>query len=103
MLVLHDTCESSCSCCDCQSFKGVAARELARWLKSPLAARRPALRARAAKVLADSAAAVWSNARVEGRHGPLFTARWAACGGCSACALEAAGQTSAAFALLSQV
>ena len=47
----------------------------------------------AAKVLADSAAAVWSNARVEGRHGPLFTARWAACGGCSACALEAAGQT----------
>ena len=34
--VLFDGCETSCKCCDCQSFKGIAIRELARWLRSPI-------------------------------------------------------------------
>ena len=101
--VLYDNCEGSCSCCDCQSFKGVAARELSRWLGSPLAAQHPALKASAAQVLADSAAAVWNNARGTGPHGPLFSARWAECAGCTACGYEAAGHTSTIFALLTQV
>jgi hypothetical protein len=70
--VLRDSCEDSgcTSCCDCQSFKGIAARELVRWLNSPLAtyggARGAELRAAVVKVLADSAAAVWDNARGQG-------------------------------------
>ncbi len=34
--VLFDGCETSCECCDCQSFKGIAIRELARWLRSSI-------------------------------------------------------------------
>ena len=102
--VLHDSCEDSCNCCDCQSFKGVAVRELDRWLKSPLAARRPELQRSVATVLANSAAAVWENARSNGTDGPLFSSRWAECtaGTCSACGFEAASHTSAVFALLTQ-
>jgi hypothetical protein len=72
--VLRDSCEDSgcTSCCDCQSFKGIAARELVRWLNSPLAtyggARGAELRAAVTKVLADSAAAVWDNARGQGAY-----------------------------------
>jgi predicted alpha-1,6-mannanase (GH76 family) len=30
--ILFDGCEGQCTCCDCQSFKGIAVRELARWV-----------------------------------------------------------------------
>ena len=46
--VLFDSCETSCGGFDCPSFKGVAVRELARWLASPLAEKQPALKARPA-------------------------------------------------------
>jgi hypothetical protein len=57
--IMFDGCETSCTGFDCPSFKGVAVRELARWVTSPLAAKQPTLKARATKVLAASAAAVW--------------------------------------------
>lgn len=100
--VLSDGCETSCTGFDCPSFKGVAVRELARWLKSPLATKQPALKASVTKVLADSAAAVWENARSDGHTGPVFSATWAR-STAPACKYEAAAHTSAVFALLTQV
>ena len=99
--VLHDGCEARCGDIDCASFKGVAARELSRWLASPLSPLWPKLRARVADVLAGSAAAVWTIARSDGPSGPLFSSQWAA-KRTSACGFEAAAQTSAVFALLTQ-
>lgn len=107
--VLHDACEDSCDCCDCQSFKGVAVRELHRWLGSSLSLHHPTLRDNVTRVLSDSAAAVWEHARQEGDHGPLFSSCWSRVvssadkGNCSSCSFNAAAQTSAIFALLSQV
>jgi len=107
--VLRDSCECSHSlkALDCQSFKGVAIRELKRWLESPVSseAEDPALVAAAARVVKASAQAVWSTARQQnetGRDGgPLFTASWASAG--QGCLLNAAAQTSAVLALIAAV
>jgi endoglycosylceramidase len=109
--VLFDTCEQSCGCCDCQSFKGVAIRALARWLRSPLAASSaPAVVAGATRTVNASATAVWNLARVDKSKGvgPLFSASWSAPGPTTRredsehmpCRLNAAAQTSAIFALM---
>ena len=74
--MLSDDCDTSCKGTDCPSFKGVAVRELARWVQSPAASQHPVLQASAAKVLSKSAAAVWDNARVMGQTGPMFSATW---------------------------
>ena len=100
--VLSDGCEASCTSFDCPSFKGVAVRELGRWLKSPLASAQPKVKAVVKKLVTDSALAVWENARAEGTTGPLFSAVWSK-PTTAACKYNAAAHTSAVFALLSQV
>ena len=101
--MLSDDCDTSCKGTDCPSFKGVAVRELARWVQSPAAAQHPVLKASAARVLSNSAAAVWDNARVMGQTGPMFSATWVN-GTASPCSkYNAAAQASAVFALFTQV
>ena len=102
--VLFDTCEGNCACCDCQSFKGVAIRELSRWLRSPLAAPSE-LVADVRRAINASANAVWDLARVDGGKGvgPLFKASWSEPDpqlNRTPCLLNAAAQTSAIFALM---
>ena len=101
--VLFDGCEVSCTGFDCPSFKGVAVRELTRWIKSPLATKLPTLHASAKKILANSAAAVWNNARADGQTGPLFSATWAKSASPACSKYNAAAHVSAVFALFSQV
>ena len=55
--------------------------------------------ASARKLLADSAAAVWDNARGDGKTGPLFSATWAK-STAPVCKYNAAAHTSAVFALI---
>ena len=99
--VLFDTCEQHCGCCDCQSFKGVAIRELSRWLESHLSSSVPTVVARARQVVNASARAVWDAARVDEGQNVFFRASWSAHNLKTVpCSLDAASHTSAAFALL---
>lgn len=101
--VLSDGCETSCTGFDCPSFKGIAVRELARWARSHGAVKQPQLKATAAKVLSDSAAAVWQNARTVAQTGPLFSCRWAKSSTPACTKYNAAAHASAVFALITQV
>ena len=115
--VLFDACETRCSsCCDCQSFKGIAARELARWLQAQPAPAAPApsvlpassgpsssarpLRDEVEALLGASAEAVWAgrSASPTSPSLPLFSAGWLQPVTCIA---NAAAHTSGTLALLS--
>ena len=98
--VLVDSCDwGESPCHDCSQFKGIAYRELGRWLRSGL---RPysTLQDRVRTLLDDSAAAIWEG-RQEGAawDGPLFGTGWAL-GSRKSCPPSAASQGSAAIALL---
>ena len=102
--VLVDSCDwGETPCHDCSQFKGIAYRELGRWLRSPLAAastERLLLKQSVHRLLHDSAALVWEG-RQEGTRwdGPLFATGWAL-GSRKSCPPSLSSQASATHALL---
>ena len=98
--VLVDSCDwGESPCHDCSQFKGIAYRELGRWLRSGLGSS-STLQDRVRTLLDGSAAAIWEG-RQEGAawDGPLFGTGWAL-GSRKSCPPSAASQGSAAIALL---
>ncbi len=107
--VLVDSCDwGETPCHDCSQFKGIAYRELARWLRSPLGSdglgddrtEHLELKQSVRRLLNDSAALVWEG-RQEGTgwDGPLFATGWAL-GSRKSCPPSLPSQASATHALL---